>query len=279
MGVVEAGMARVVEFGCGDGRVSRALMDLGVNVHAVEKDPGMRAQAVERGVTVEPDASGTADVVFALQVVEHFADPIRGLTAMAEVGERIYIEVPTVERPYVSLSHFLQRPHVVNFSQHTLGVALKRAGWTNVHTAIEGQVLCALGTKGSGPQPYEPHGGPSAEEVVETLHAWERKRTATERATAITQRFEAGEWSEMTEADRSFILNEWARWRTMAVDAAHSLGSLVRMLEEHARPDWHADPWVCGYYAGRIYEGQRLGITLGHVLNGLALNLNKAETK
>ena len=278
MGVVEVAMSRVVEVGCGDGRVASALQSLGVRVEVVEQDPTMRARAAARGLTVHAsigDVSGRADVALALQVVEHFADPVGGLVAIAGMADRVYVEVPTVERPYVSIAHFFQRAHAVTYSQHTLTAALKRAGFGSVHTAMDGSVLCAIGTREREAQPYEPHGGPSAEEVVGTLHAWERDRVAKAKAGSIVARFEACE--SLTAEERSFMADEWIRWRSMAVDAASSLASIVRQLEEAERPDWHPDAWVRGYYAGRIYEGQRAGIMLGHALNSLATNLNRSK--
>lgn len=289
----------VLEVGCGDGRVAAAMVKAGIACGAIEADPGKRAEASARGVDVGPpdddQLNDCADVVYALQVVEHFADPIgelAGIVKRAKIGGTVFVEVPTVERPYVSLSHFLQRPHVVNYSTHTLGAALKRAGLVDVRTAIDGSVLLGVGTRGHAEmQPYEPHSGPMAAEVVGRLHAWERKRAETEKAADIIERFEAMMGDvygvqtrstapvELDEGEARFILGEWHRWRKMASDAAGELHAIITALEEAKREDWHPDAWTRGYLAGRIYEGQRLGVALGHVLNGLALNLNRKETK
>ena len=311
---------RVLEVGCGDGRVSAALKARGVDIRAIEWD---NAKAKARGVDVvnpdeadmctlgagqDPEADAVDrvdtvphahlhDLVFALQVAEHFADPIgelwENLVRYAKPGGTVFVEVPTVERPYVDLTHFLQRPHVVNYSTHTLGAAMKRAGLVDVMTAIDGSVLLGIGKRGpDGPQPYKPHGGPLAAEMVGKLQAWDRRQRETATAQFRVERFErmmatqggietregmAGLYMDDEEA--AFILSEWHRWRKMASDAAGELHGIVTALEEAKREDWHPDPWVRGFLAGRIHEGQRLGVALGHVLNGLALNLNRKDPK
>lgn len=275
---------RVLEVGCGDGRVAAAMRRLGVDVRAAEYDPRLAAEAVERGAVLAGLEDDGFDIAYALQVVEHFADPVGELEAMVrrvKVGGLVFVEVPTVERPYVSLSHFLQKPHVVNYSTHTLAAALRRAGLEEVHTAIDGSVLLGWGVRSAnGPRAYEPHGGPLAPEVVGKLLAWERQRAATAAAERHIECFLDAEWracvpGEGNRATLDFMADEFQRWRRMGSDAGVSLAKLCRMLEEVERPDWHADPWMRGFYAGRIYEGQRMGTALAHINNQLGLNLNK----
>ena len=275
---------RVLEVGCGDGRVAAAMRRLGVDVRAAEYDPRLAAEAVERGAELAGLEDDGFDIAYALQVVEHFADPVGELEAMVrrvKIGGLVFVEVPTVERPYVSLSHFLQKPHVVNYSTHTLAAALRRAGLKEVHTAIDGSVLLGWGVRSAdGPRAYEPHGGPLAPEVVGKLLAWERQRAATDAAERHIERFLDAEWrasmpSENTRETLAFMADEFQRWRRMGSDAGVSLAKLCRMLEEVERPDWHADPWMRGFYAGRIYEGQRMGTAIAHINNQLGLNLNK----
>lgn len=277
----------VLEVGCGDGRVAAAMHRAGINVAAVEHDPALAAQAAQRGVRIADTRIGCFDVVYALQVIEHFADPVGELAGMvqrARIGGMVFVEVPTVERPYVSLAYFLQKPHVVNYTTHTLAAALRRAGLGEVHTAIDGSVLLGWGVRSAdGPRPYEPHGGPMAQEVVGELLAWERQRAAVEHAERCIDSFCDPQWREQASGDDdtrkvlAFVADEFVRWRRMGSDAGVSLADLCKQLETLERPDWHRDAWTRGFYAGRIYEGQRMGTALAHINNQLGYNLNKSN--
>jgi len=281
----------VLEVGCGDGRIAAELARMGAKVHAVEADPEKLAEARTRLADVYQHAESDAyDVVYALQVIEHFSRPVPELCDMvrhAKKGGIVYVEVPTVEKPYGSLAHFLQRPHTVNYSTHTLAAALTIAGLDEVQTELDGSVLCGIGLRSEeGTRAYRTHGGPSALEVVGRLHAWERQRAEAETAERRVNDFLNPKWrvDACARADGvdagtldtlNFVADEFIRWRKMATNAGYSLAKLCVMLEEAERPDWHVDPWVRGFYAGRIYEGQRLGSALAHINNGLTLDLNR----
>lgn len=280
------GMA-ILEVGCGDGRVSAALRDMGLNVWCREADPNKRAEAEARGCVFADEADrGTFDLVFALQVAEHFADPVQGLhseiVTWAKVGGDVLLEVPCIERPYVSLTHFFQRPHVVNYSQHTVRAAMGAAGLADVSTAIDGSVLIAAGTRDSHIAMIDPDEMPGGAEVAAELHRWERERVKAARLAADGRaRREAVEAllaeRELTPEQRTLAAEEFARWAHCAGEAVGSLVDLSRGLEQAKREDWHADPWVRGFLAGRIYEGQRVGMAIDAATNAVGYWLNKPK--
>lgn len=282
------GMA-ILEVGCGDGGVSAALRDMGLNVWSREADPSMRAQAEARGcVFAEWPDRGTFDLVFALQVAEHFADPVQGLhseiVTWAKVGGDVLLEVPCIERPYVSLTHFLQRPHVVNYSQHTVRAAMTAAGLDDISTAIDGAVLIATGTRGpeTGIATVCPDEMPSGATVAAELHRWERERAeAASRAEEGRERRQAVEAllsrEVLTERQRELCAEEFERWAHTAGEAIGCMVDLSRALESLPREDWHADPWVRGFLAGRIYEGQRMGMCLDAATNAVGYQLNRVK--
>lgn len=284
---------RVLEVGGGDGRVNAAMRRAGVDAEMIERDPAKATQAESLGAKVVADGAGY-DVVFALQVVEHFADPVGELAAMVErakVGGIVFVEVPTVERPYVSLTHFLQKPHVVNYSSHTLAEALRCAGLDDVRTAIDGGVLLGWGERGtSRRRAYEPHGGPMAAEVVGRLHGWERERAARELAERRLRDFADPEWRAALTADEwgtpmdsratvDFAASELDRAQRGLASAVYQLGKVIHLLESESEtaPTWHPEPWVRGCYAGRDAERQKIGVVLSMVHSSLLVLLNKEK--
>ena len=87
---------RLLEVGCGDGSFLRAAHDHGLSVSGLEADPS-RAYLAARatGFTIESgfveDAAPTPepfDVVFHVDLLSHFPDPVRSLRAMtAQLGD------------------------------------------------------------------------------------------------------------------------------------------------------------------------------------------------
>lgn len=275
---------RVLEVGCGDGRVAAALASIGIDVCAMETDPDKADEARARGVRIIEEGAGF-DVVYALQVIEHFADPVGELRTLAErakVGGLVYVEVPTIERPYVSLAHFFQRPHVVNYSSETLPEAMALAGLGDVQIWIEASVLIGLGVRSADPVPA-PEWQDTDERGLRAaaiLGGWEQRRLAKERAQREQAkaedrmgRFDRGE--ELTAEERLWVAGECKRFRDGFVDAVEAIRLIIKQLESAEREDWHQQPWARGFLAGRIYEGQQTSIALGHVLNTLMDMLNR----
>lgn len=275
---------KVLEIGCGDGRVAGALRFHCFTI-AVEADPNKRAEAEARGVTVaEPGVvlPGQQDFVYALQVAEHFADPIGQLRTeiveMAKVGGVVVVEVPTVERPYVSLTHFFQKPHVASYSSDTLKAALEMAGLGQVTTRIEGSILIGCGVRLAEPDPVSmPWAGPgTGQRVADGLHAWQVAQDDAEAKRApqlaMTKMLDG---DDLTPRELDLCREELRRYASTGAEAILSLSALVKMLDAHTLPDWHADPWVRGYYAGRIYERGACAQLMGHLLDELHLGLNR----
>lgn len=291
---------RILEVGCGAGWVSAALVSMGFEVTAIDRDPNSRADADGRchdaweealntrshfrpRVVSDMDLRGDVeqfDFVFAHQVAEHFADPVGQLftdvARYAKPGGIVSVEVPTVERPYVSLTHFFQYPHVVNYSTHTLKAALQMAGLNDVITVIEGSVLVGAGVAGGERRPYQPHMGPPGKEVAAELQRWQAERDA-DPAEAV-KRFLAG---GSDESDLIVARGEFQRWMRTAgegIRSIHAPHGLCGLYDSVEWKDWDPDPWVRGFLAGRIYEGQRASRALDHIATQLTYNLNKADT-
>lgn len=132
----------IFEVGAGDCAVAMALARRGAAVSVIEAD----ASVVPDGVTaIEalPDPMPPAAVVVALQVLEHTADPVSALRDWLR-ADTVYVEVPNARKPYVSLTHFLQWPHVVSFSPRTLGMVALAAGALEVSMNEPDTVLAAV---------------------------------------------------------------------------------------------------------------------------------------
>jgi SAM-dependent methyltransferase len=83
--------AKVLDVGCGTGKVARALLDRGLDVLGVELDPRMAEIAREHGVTVEvaafeawDDRGRTFDLI-TCGSAWHWIDPVRGWRKIARV--------------------------------------------------------------------------------------------------------------------------------------------------------------------------------------------------
>ncbi len=140
---------RVYEVGAGDCAVAAAMARRGATVTAIEWD----ADIVEPGVTMAealPDPMPAASLVCAFQVLEHAADPVETLRDWLR-ADTVYVEVPNTRKPYVSLTHFLQWPHVVSFSPRTLGMCAVMAGANEVTMNEPDTVLTAV-MRGRGPR-------------------------------------------------------------------------------------------------------------------------------
>jgi len=139
----------VYEVGAGDLAVSAALARVGAKATAIEIDPTI----IPPGVTCADDLPAEmppASVVVAYQVLEHQADPVAALHDWLR-AHTVYVEVPNTRKPYVSMTHFLQYPHVVSFSPRTLSMVALMAGAMEVSMNEPDLILNAL-IKGRGPR-------------------------------------------------------------------------------------------------------------------------------
>ncbi|EZP51070.1 MULTISPECIES: class I SAM-dependent methyltransferase [unclassified Sphingomonas] len=129
--------ARILEIGCGTGHNLPMLAQFGA-VEAIEIDPAARAIASERlgrpvGDAPLPELPGVArgayDLVAVLDVVEHIADDVAALRAMASLlkpGGKILIAVPAHQ--WLWSAHDVVNHHHRRYSKATLAKAITAAG-------------------------------------------------------------------------------------------------------------------------------------------------------
>lgn len=132
--------ARILEIGCGTGHNLPMLARFG-QVDAIEIDPAARAIASERlgrpvGDAPLPELPGVArgafDLIAVLDVIEHIADDVAALKAMAECltpGGKILIAVPAHQ--WMWSAHDVVNHHHRRYSKATLGRAIAAAGLTH----------------------------------------------------------------------------------------------------------------------------------------------------
>ena len=129
--------ARILEIGCGTGHNLPMLAGFG-EVDAIEIDAHARAIASERLGKPVCDAPlpelpgverGAYDMVAVLDVVEHIADDVAALRAMATLlkpGGVILIAVPA--HRWMWSAHDIVNHHHRRYSKRTLRAAIERAG-------------------------------------------------------------------------------------------------------------------------------------------------------
>lgn len=129
--------ARVLEIGCGTGHNLPMLQSFG-EVDAIEIDAHARAIASERLGKPVGDARlpelpgvprGAYDLVAVLDVVEHIADDVGALRAMASLlrpGGKILIAVPA--HPWMWSAHDVVNHHQRRYTKRSLRAAIERAG-------------------------------------------------------------------------------------------------------------------------------------------------------
>lgn len=287
--------SRVLEVGCGDGRLASMLAEH-CGVEAIEADVDMARESAARGVSVAvaplalyaERASTRYDAIVSCHVLEHFRSPLEALAQMRSLlvpGGRLWLEVPNAERPYGDLdTHYWQRPHLYNFTPHTLALTLLRAGLDDVRIYEDGHVLYALATHGDRePVSYDAaaarHGRdvPTGAEVAAMLDGYRLRFAAaqrTERAVVTLQRFRDGEDVDAASLrDAVDLLGEQSVKAARIAEAALREGAaLVRELDAQVlRDDYHPDPWVRGYRAGEAATAARVSYALGRAWNSWKL--------
>lgn len=131
--------ARILEIGCGTGHNLAMLAAFG-RVEAIEIDPAARAIASGRlgaavGGAPLPTLAGVErgayDLIAVLDVIEHIADDVAALRAMADrlaPGGKILITVPAHQ--WMWSAHDVVNHHHRRYSKTTLRAAIERAGLT-----------------------------------------------------------------------------------------------------------------------------------------------------
>jgi SAM-dependent methyltransferase len=129
--------ARVLDAGCGSGRMLQELADYGT-VSGIELDPDAAAFAASRGLSdvrvgrLEelPWDTDSFDLITCLDVIEHTPDDRRTLTELGRVsrpGGSLLLTVPAYQALW-SL-HDVANHHYRRYSRRTLRVAALEAGW------------------------------------------------------------------------------------------------------------------------------------------------------
>jgi SAM-dependent methyltransferase len=138
--------ARVVDFGCGDGRITNALAEVlgsGTEVVGVDFEAGAPAEIERRALAKYvsyadlPGLHGSIDLIVSRHSLEHAPDPVAMLRRMREcLSGRgyLYIEVPNRRTPWARLfgrawDGWYAPYHRVHFSRASLRECLQQAGF------------------------------------------------------------------------------------------------------------------------------------------------------
>jgi SAM-dependent methyltransferase len=148
--------ARILEIGCGQGDLLEALVARGAgHAAAIGYDPAWRRRPLPPGLRIEAamfaagDEKGGFDLVYARHALEHVADPVALLRAMAASlapGGRLCLEVPDLDW---SLAHRQMQDffyeHCNYFTAASLAEACRRAGLggVRIERVFGGQYLWA----------------------------------------------------------------------------------------------------------------------------------------
>jgi len=277
--------SRVLEVGCGDGRLSAALGRRVGAVLACELDVDERLKAWGRDVDVRwpslaqaVESGETFDAVISSHVLEHLREPIAALEAMASVltvDGVIWAEVPNIRHPYGDLTtYYWQRAHLYSFSPETVALTALRAGLTGIRSQAEEQHGRALFLTARNPEARtartyaesvqllggEPQTGI---EVATALEAYQRARDAN-----AGRRL--GEFMASTgEADR-WLRDEVRRMADALGSTMHALGKLAQDLDEYgSRDSTTDDEWGRAYECGERAMSQRVNVVVSHLANQL----------
>jgi SAM-dependent methyltransferase len=124
----------VLDFGAGNGRFCGALHESGVHVSAVEPDPELRRQIVERGVSVHESLAAvdekSLDGIYSINVLEHIEDDSAVLSMLFDAlkpGGRLFLYVPAF--PILFTSNDVLVGHVRRYKRADLIERVLRAGF------------------------------------------------------------------------------------------------------------------------------------------------------
>jgi SAM-dependent methyltransferase len=138
---------RWVDFGCGNGGLVRYLREH-ISVDAVGFEEGaMAARAVEAGIPVHDRAAltgwaGSADVVTAIEVIEHTVDPVSELRAMRRLlrpGGVLFLTTGNARAHAGRLEkwrYVVPEIHISFFEPRTLARAMTAAGFEPEHRRL-----------------------------------------------------------------------------------------------------------------------------------------------
>ena len=128
------GTERVLDFGAGNGRFSRALYEQHRAIHAVEPDPALRERIQSHGITSHASLEAVGDLrfdgIYSINVLEHIEDD-RGILAAIyqrlEPGGQLFLYVPAFQILYSANDERVG--HVRRYRKPALLEALGAAGF------------------------------------------------------------------------------------------------------------------------------------------------------
>ncbi len=152
---------RVLDIGCGGGRLCRLAAPFAGHVVGIDYDPGLveRARLDTTAANVEFRVGDVTtafpherfDVALLVAVLEHIQDVDALLTAIARVAPRLIVEVPDFEADCLNLVRrdldcpwYTDDDHVREYTQPVLREHLERNGWRPTAWERKGGMLLAL---------------------------------------------------------------------------------------------------------------------------------------
>ncbi len=148
-------LTRVVEVGCGTGGNLQALSQLFDGAEVLGVEPVESAVSVSRSRDCQvvagsfehlPAADASADMLVALDVIEHLEDDIAGLTEARRVlraGGRLLLTVPAL--PLLWGPHDEANAHWRRYTRSTLVAAVEKAGFSVDRVSYFNTFLLPLG--------------------------------------------------------------------------------------------------------------------------------------
>ncbi len=221
---------RVLDVGCGNGSLLRALRTYWPDAELLGCDPSRESIAQGYGGDLRL-WTGTAgnlpgdvqvDLVIAVNVIEHTTDPAAFLTALRAALQpdgMLVIVCPDGARPGLDL---LFVDHVFSFGREHIGTLLSRAGMQRLGASQAprslGAFQMAIGRRRDATQTKALHAPPRAEHVTRYLEQWQRlDDRLRERMSGPVVCFGAGEAAGLL---RVYAPRAWALVRACAVDGA-----------------------------------------------------------
>jgi len=124
--------AKVLDFGCGDGKLLNRLQDRGWETSGIE--PSTAVAFLRHRHLTSPPQDGSFDLVILSHVLEHVINPLGVLRQLAESlreGGVLFVSVPRLDTlpQHGDLKYCLNHRHVVCFSETCLRGLLTRAGF------------------------------------------------------------------------------------------------------------------------------------------------------
>jgi hypothetical protein len=267
-----------LEIGCGYGRVAALT-----GASALEADPRMAEEAAGRGVSVIDRATpGAYSFVYAMQVLEHQADPIgmlRRWRSYLSSGGRVHVQVPTLEAMYGGSGYWFQKPHLTSWTSRTLTFALIMAGFERVTVGIDGTVLWATAFRSESAAPtYEALAAAVSwpvDDPAQLIASHDAAHAEVNRRGVLSRFLDGGT------VDDAELRREVLRLADTFDLARESIAKMAADLGEIARVEgeaYEADAFLYGYRQGKARQSAMVQSTLTALANGLVIRATSEGT-